>query len=129
VALRLALDTNRYRDLTDGVAQVIERLQVADTVYVPFVVLAELRAGFAVGRRGEHNERTLQRFLAKPGIEVLFPDDATTRAYAGVFRQLRKQGTPLPTNDLWIAALVIQHNLVLYTRDRHFDSLPQLDIV
>jgi predicted nucleic acid-binding protein len=50
----------------------------------------------------------------------------TTRQYANIFRQLRYAGTPIPTNDIWIAALVIQHELALYSRDAHFDSLPQL---
>ena len=127
--MRLALDTNRYRDLTDGVEEVVHRLSRVETIVVPFVVLAELRGGFLVGRRGERNERILQRFLAKPGVEVVYADDGTTRAYARLFRQLRKQGTPIPTNDLWIAALVSQHNMALYSRDRHFDHLPQLIVV
>jgi len=52
-----------------------------------------------------------------------------TNRYASLYRQLRRQGTPIPTNDLWIAALVVQHGLALYARDRHFDELPQLDRV
>jgi tRNA(fMet)-specific endonuclease VapC len=72
------------------------------------------------------NERTLRRFLLKPGVGVLFADDQTTHHYAAVFGQLRKQGTPIPTNDVWLAALVLQHNLALHARDKHFDHLPQL---
>ncbi len=60
------------------------------------------------------------------GVSVLFSDEQTAHHYAAVFRQLRRQGTPIPTNDLWIAALVLQHDLVLHARDRHFDRLPQL---
>ena len=63
---------------------------------VPFVVLGELRAGFALGRRHAENERTLRRLLLKDGVRVLFADDQTTHHYASVFRQLRKQGTPIP---------------------------------
>jgi tRNA(fMet)-specific endonuclease VapC len=124
--VRLAIDSNRYTDLAKGVAGVVHVLETAHTVFLPFVVLAELRAGFTVGRRGAQNERTLRRFLAKPGVEVLLADDATTHHYAAVYRQLRQQGTPIPTNDLWVAALVLQHDLALFTRDRHFDALPQL---
>jgi tRNA(fMet)-specific endonuclease VapC len=127
--VRLALDTNRYRDLTDGVEEVVEVLRRADTIVVPFVVLAELRAGFAVGARGRENEAVLHRFLTKPGVEVAFATDGTTRAYAQLFRQLRTQGTPIPTNDLWIAAVVVDRSLVLYTRDAHFRHLAQLEIV
>jgi len=127
--VRIALDTNRYRDLTSGVEEAVELLEHAEAIFMPFVVLAELRAGFAIGKKGRANERVLQRFLAKPGVDALFPDDGTTLSYATLYRQLRSQGTPLPTNDLWIAAIVVQHGLALYTRDRHFEKLPQIVLV
>ena len=72
------------------------------------------------------NEHLLRRFLLKPGVRVLYADDQTTHHYAVLYRQLRAQGTPIPTNDMWVAALVLQHNLVLHSRDAHFDSLPQI---
>lgn len=122
----LALDTNRYTDFVRGVPDVVRELEQSPQVYVPFVVLAELRGGFLRGTRPQQNEQTLQRFLARPGVEVLFPDDQTTRHYADLYAQLRRQGTPIPQNDLWIAALVIQHSITLYARDAHFDHLPHI---
>ncbi len=124
--MRIALDTNRYVDLCRGVPGTAELVATAEAVFLPFVVLAELRAGFALGRRGAENERVLRRFLLKPGVEILYADEQTTHHYASVFRQLRRQGTPIPTNDLWVAALVLQHSLALHDRDKHFDQLPQL---
>ena len=124
--MRLALDTNRYTDLCRGYASVVEKVEAADEVWLPFIVLGELRAGFAVGNQGPRNEAILRRFLLKQGVDVLYADEQTTHHYANLYRQLRKQGTPMPTNDVWIAALVLQHSLVLYDRDTHFDSLPQL---
>jgi tRNA(fMet)-specific endonuclease VapC len=124
--VRVALDTNRYVDLCKGVESTVEALETADIVLLPFVVLAELRAGFLLGRRQVENERALNAFLLKDGVEVLFADDQTTHHYAAVYRQLRKQGTPIPTNDMWLAALVLQHNLALHARDKHFEHLPQL---
>ena len=124
--MRLALDTNAYVDLCKGVPETVDVVERAETVALPFAVVAELRAGFAMGRRSSENERTLRRFLLTQGAGVLYPDDQTSHHYAAVFRQLRHQGTPIPTNDVWIAALVLQHNLVLHSRDRHFDSLPQI---
>ncbi len=126
MALRLALDTNRYSDLCRSLAPVVQVVEQAAEVFLPFVVMAELRAGFSVGKRGAENERVLRRFLSKPGVSVLFADEQTIHHYAAAYRQLRQQGTPIPTNDLWIAALVLQHGLVLCARDRHFDYLPQL---
>jgi len=124
--MKLALDTNRYSDLCRDVGGVADTLEQAEHIYVPFVVLGELQAGFAVGSRGPLNERVLRRFLMKEGVEILFADEPTTQQYASVYRQLRAQGTPIPTNDMWIAALVLQHSLTLFARDEHFDRLPQI---
>jgi tRNA(fMet)-specific endonuclease VapC len=124
--MKLALDTTRYTDLCRGDVPVVEMVERADEVWLPFIVLGELRAGFAVGTQGPLNEAVLRRFLLKAGVAVLYADDQTTHHYANVYRQLRKQGTPIPTNDMWIAALVLQHSLVLCARDAHFDALPQL---
>ena len=124
--MRIALDTNRYVDLCKGLTPTVELISTAEAVFLPFIVVAELRAGFALGRKGADNERTLRRFLQKPGVQILFPDEQTTHHYAATFRQLKIQGTPIPTNDIWISALVLQHNLTLHARDKHFDSLPQI---
>jgi tRNA(fMet)-specific endonuclease VapC len=124
--MKLALDTNRYTDLCRGIRSVVETVERADEVWLPFIVLGELRAGLAVGSQGPRNEAVLRRFLLKPGVAVLYADEQTTHHYAAIYRQLRKQGTPIPTNDMWIAALVLQHSLVLFARDAHFDALPQL---
>lgn len=124
--MRIALDTNRYVDLCKGVSETVRLLEHADSIFMPFVVLGELRAGFVHGRRHAENEQALRRFLLKDDVHVLFADDQTTHHYASVYLQLRRQGTPIPTNDMWLAALVLQHNLALHARDKHFDLLPQL---
>ena len=124
--MKLALDTNRYTDLCRGDVGVVQTVELADEVWLPFIVLGELRAGFVVGNQGPRNEAVLRRLLMRPGVGVLYADEQTTHHYASIFRQLRKQGTPIPTNDMWIAALVLQHSLVLCARNVHFDALPQL---
>jgi len=124
--MRIALDTNRYTDLARGEEFVVELVAAADEVWLPFVVAGELRAGFAAGSNEARNEAVLRRFLLKPGVAILYGDEQTTHHYASVYRQVRKQGTPVPTDDMWIAALVLQHSLVLCSRDAHFDALAQL---
>lgn len=124
--MRLAIDRNSYSAYARGDAAVVEQLELADEVLVPFVVLGELRAGFALGSRGPENERLLHQFLQRAGVGVLLADEQTTHHYAAVYRQLRKQGTPIPENDMWIAALVLQHRAVLCARDAHFDRLAQI---
>jgi tRNA(fMet)-specific endonuclease VapC len=122
----MAIDTNRYRDFCDGLDQAVVRFQTAEQIIMPFPVLTELRAGFACGTLARKNERILNLFISRPRVECLFADEQTTFHFARLYAQLRQQGTPIPTHDLWIAALVQQHNLMLYTRDKHFDHLPQL---
>jgi predicted nucleic acid-binding protein len=126
VAIDILIDTNRYRDFVDGNRATVVVFRSAHRITVPFVVVAELRAGFAVGTRGVDNERVFEQFLGRERVAVIFPTMETTRHYANLFRQLRTAGTPIPTNDIWIAALAIQHGLTLYSRDTHFDSLPQI---
>ncbi len=124
--MRMALDAKRYLDLCRGEEGSVKLVSTAQEVFLPFVVVAELRAAFALGKRSVENERVLRRFLLKPGVSVLHPDEQTTHHYAAVYRQLRTQETPIPMNDVWVAALVLQHNLRLHDRDRHFDHLPQI---
>lgn len=124
--MRVLLDTNRYRDFCAGDADLLDLVQRAERLYLPFVVVAELRAGFLSGTVARRNEAVLTRFLNSPRVAVLYADEDTTHHFARVYAQLRAQGTPMPTHDLWIAALALQYDLLLATRDRHFDHLPQL---
>ena len=126
MALDIAIDTNRYRDFVDGETEAVAVFRTAARICVPFIVVAELRAGFAVGTRGMENERVFEQFLHRERVEVILPIVETTRHYANLYRQLRTAGTPIPTNDLWIAAIVVQHELCLYSRDSHFEALPQI---
>ena len=126
MALRIALDTNRYRDFCAAEPAAVDRLQIAEEIALPFVVLAELRAGFLCGTKARQNESVLNRFLNRPRVRVLYPVESTTHHYGQLFFQLRRQGTPIPTHDIWIAALVVEHNLTLFSLDRHFDHLPQI---
>ena len=124
--MKIALDTNAYVGFCKDHEHVVEQVQRAEQIFMPFVIIGELRAGFRCGSQGENNERILVRFLNSPRVSILYADEQTTHHYARLFFQLRKQGTPIPANDLWISALVIQHNLYLCAKDHHFDHLPQL---
>ena len=124
--MKILIDTNRYRDFCENVPHVVEQIRTVEQIYIPFITLAELRAGFLCGSIMQKNANVLNQFLNRPRVRVLFADEETTHHYARIFRQLREQGTPIPTNDIWIAALISQHNLFLYSRDAHFDCLSQL---
>lgn len=124
--MKLILDTNRYRDLDQGVPEIVNAIAQATEVGIPFVVLAELHVGFRGGSKRAENERRLAKFLAQPGVRLLWPDETTVDIVANLSIQLNRQGTPIPAHDIWIAALAIQHQMRLCTRDKHFDHLSQI---
>jgi len=124
--VRVAVDTNRLTDLFQGDAELAELLGTCEEVWIPLVALGEIKAGFYGGRQQQRNELLLQKFLAKTTVGVLLPSRETAEHYARLFVQLKRAGTPVPDNDLWIAALVLEHDVSLLTRDGHFDRIPQL---
>jgi tRNA(fMet)-specific endonuclease VapC len=124
--VKLLLDTNRLSDALAADDEVLERLESADAIYVPVVALGEIRAGFFAGRRAAENEKRLQWFLSQSGVSPLAIETPVSHRYAEIHRGLRARGTPIPTNDLWIAAMALEHGLVLYTRDAHFTKVPGL---
>ena len=124
--MNIALDTNAYSDFMRGHDDRVRVVRTARSIALPVVVLGELRASFAAGARESVNAANLQRFLTSPRVSVLLPDEQTAHHYAHLHLQLRSKGAAIPTNDLWIASLAIQHDLVLCTSGRHFDHLPQL---
>ena len=124
--MKIVIDSNRYTDLARGLPEVIEVFERAESIYLPLIVLAEQRAGFAYGSRKEKNEKILTQFLNQEGVFTLAPDEQTTFFYADIYASLRKRGKPIPTNDIWIAALCIQHGFILYDRDSDLDHVLQL---
>jgi len=124
----LALDTNVYSAFMRGTPAAVSALRAAHEIYVPLIVLGELLAGFASGTRERKNREELTQFMASPRVSLLLPDERTARHYAEIFAALRALGTPVPTNDLWIAALARQHRLSLLTYDRHFSGIPRLEV-
>jgi len=124
--VRVALDTNRLTDLFQGDTALAQLLGACEEVWIPLVVLAEIKAGFYGGSQRQRNETLLQELLAKATVGVLLPGRETAEQYARLFVQLKRAGSPIPDNDLWIAALALEHDLVLITRDQHFQRIPQL---
>src|SRR6266702_8639848 len=123
---RILLDTSAYSLLMRGRTEVAGLLDAADEVYLPAVVIGELLAGFKKGNTEQRNREILDQFLAVPHVGTLPLDEETAERYAVILDFLRRQGTPIPTNDLWIAARAMQHGLVMITADRHFLKLPQV---
>jgi predicted nucleic acid-binding protein len=100
----------------------------APTVAMNIVVLAELLEGFRRGTRLERNLSDLGAFRSSPRFLLLDLDEATAEPYALIVGQLRRAGTPIPTNDVWIAASALQHGCVVLTTDRHFLDVPSVSV-
>jgi tRNA(fMet)-specific endonuclease VapC len=129
VAIRpILLDTNAYVAFKQGVADAVEVLQHAPRIRLNSIVLGELLSGFAVGTREQENRQELEQFLASARVDRLVVDDGTAEHYATVYRELRRRGRPIPTNDMWIAATALQHGLAVFSHDGHFHEVPSLSV-
>lgn len=122
----LVLDTNAYAAFMAGDANMLGALQAVDRIVMSVVVMGELLAGFAAGSRRSENRRELSAFLASPRVEVSPMTTITAEFYAAVYGQLRQKGRPLPTNDLWVAAVAFEHGAPLLSLDAHFREIDGL---
>lgn len=122
----IVIDTNIYSGFLRADGRAVQTLRTAQEIHLPLVVLAELLAGFAAGTRAPRNRADLARFMASPRVHLLKPDAKTADHYADIFAALRRQGRPIPTHDLWIAALARQHRMPLFSFDEHFAGVPGL---
>jgi predicted nucleic acid-binding protein len=117
------LDTNALSAAADGDPAVIAILARAEQMAIPVIVLGEYRYGISQSRNRASYERWLTGLLRD--CMVLDIDEPTTHHYSTITLELKRIGKPIPTNDIWIAALSRQYSLPLLTRDRHFDLVPE----
>lgn len=115
----MILDTNGLSAVVEGDPGIEPLLRKASRIAIPVVVLGEYRYGIAQSRERRRYEQWLAQYL--PTFQSLDVDEQTTIPYAAVRSELKKAGTPIPSNDVWIAALCRQYSLPLVSRDRHFD--------
>lgn len=115
----MILDTNGLSALAEGEPDLEPILRKATQIAIPVIVLGEYRYGVQQSRERQRYEQWLVEYL--PKFRVLSVDEQTTTSYAAVRVELKRAGTPIPSSDVWIAALCRQHALALVSRDRHFD--------
>jgi tRNA(fMet)-specific endonuclease VapC len=120
------LDTSAYSAYKSGDERVLECLAGADRVYMSVFVLGELFYGFEGGSRSIENRKELDTFLGKPTVRYVAPTRETAEVFASVKSILKRQGTLLPINDVWIAAHCIELGAVLVALDKHYLSIPGL---
>ena len=118
----MLVDTNALSAAADDDPAVVSILARADQMTIPVIVLGEYRYGIAQSKNRARYESWLAGLLQD--CFVLDINEPTTHHYAEITLELKRKGKPIPTNDLWIAALCRQHSLPLLSRDRHFDAVP-----
>ncbi|MEM1168889.1 MAG: type II toxin-antitoxin system VapC family toxin [Cyanobacteria bacterium P01_H01_bin.35] len=124
----ILLDTNAYTAFKRNVSDSVEIIKNSPLIGLNSVILGELLGGFAVGTKEAVNRSELQQFLSIEKVKVFVIDTDTAEYYAIVYRGLRTKGNPIPTNDIWIAATALQHNLGLFSYDKHFQAVDGLVI-
>ena len=124
--MKLLLDTSAYSGFRLGNPSVLEMISAADSVLVSPIMLGELMYGFRKGTRLDQNLRMLRRFLEHEAVEVVPAGEVTADRYSRIALQLKKDGSPIPINDIWIAAQAMEHGAELLASDRHFDRIAGL---
>jgi len=124
--MKILLDTNAYVGFKIGIKDVVDIVSGAEPIFFSPVVLGELMFGFYNGTRFRENMEDLNRFLQHEIVQFIPIGEITADRYSRIAYQLRKQGTPIPTNDIWIAAQAMEHGAEIITSDEHFEKVPGL---
>ncbi len=122
----LLINTNIYSYAFRGDAETISVLQHTDNIVISTVSIGELLSGFKGEFREQENRKELEAFLNSRRVQLYGIDENTAEFYADILNQLKKAGKPIPTNDIWIAAVAFQHGLKLFSKDRHFKQISGL---
>ncbi|MFA5878869.1 MAG: type II toxin-antitoxin system VapC family toxin [Candidatus Margulisiibacteriota bacterium] len=125
---KILIDTNAYSNLLSGSEIILDVFSQAEKIYVSVVVLGELYAGFKGGNKEAENIKILSRFLEKPTVQIIDITKETAEIFGEIKNNLKIAGTPLPINDIWIAAHAFEVGAQLITFDQHFVCIPGLRI-
>ncbi len=123
---RLVLDTSAYSWMRSGHDEVLDWIAGADSILLPVTVLGELKGAFSVGRRTMENRTALNEFLGEPFVSLLPTTRSVARRYGDIYVSLRRAGTPIAINDVWIGAAAIDCGGHLLTFDRDFERISGL---
>ena len=126
---KLLIDTNIYTHALAGDPETIDILRHAQKIAICCISIGELLFGFKGGTLEKENRKELEEFLDAPRVQIYGIDEDTAEFYADSLNNLQKKGRPIPTSDIWIAAVALQHGLKLFSKDQHFKYVPGLIII
>lgn len=121
--MKIALDTTAYVAFKQSINAVVEYIVKAERILFSPVVLAELMFGFRGGTKFRDNMAELSLFLEHPAVEFVQIGEVTADRYSRIAMDLKRRGSPIPTNDIWIAAQAMEHGAELITLDSHFEKI------
>ncbi len=122
----LILDTNAYAAFKRGDEAILALLQQVEFIGISPIVLGELISGFDAGNRAKNNREELKQFLRSSRIRMYPLTSDTAYFYSQVYLSLKAKGSPIPTNDMWIAAQALEHGGMVCTYDKHFSQIDGL---
>ncbi len=125
---KILLDTNALTRFFAGDEKVLAALGAAETVYASVIVLGELYAGFRAGKKEKENKQIIARFLTKPTVAIIDATHETAQVFGEIKDSLRRAGSPIPSDDIWIASQAFETGAVLVTYDEHFLKVPGLRV-
>ena len=125
----IIIDTNAYSEFKKGNPAAVEIIRSVVNIVLCPIVIGELLAGFVLGTREETNRKELKEFILSKRVIVINIDNLTAECFAHIFKSLKIKGTPLPTNDIWIAALAKQYEYPIFTFDKHFLQVENLTAI
>ena len=121
--MKIMLDTNAYVGFKRNEVETVEIVVRSEEILFSPIVLGELMFGFRNGTRFKENMEDFNRFLEHEAVELVQIGKITSDRYSRIATQLKRQGTPIPTNDIWIAAQTMEHGAELITSDQHFERI------
>jgi tRNA(fMet)-specific endonuclease VapC len=124
--MKIILDTSGYAGFKMGNPEIVEYLSRANIIFISPIVLGELMFGFIKGVRFQQNMDELDQFINHEAVEEIQIGKITADRYSRIAAQLKRQGTPIPANDIWIAAQAMEYGAELVTMDRHFEKISGL---
>ena len=123
------IDTNAYAAFKKGEKKAVEVIENCDTVFISSIVIGELLSGFVLGSKEKRNRNELAEFLNLEKVRQINVDNATAEYLAQIFKELKRKGKPIPTNDMWIAAAAKQYQLKVFSYDSHFRNIDALVVI
>ena len=128
--MRLVIDTNTYSDYAEGITNTVDYIAAhGEQISIPSIVIGELNYGFMKGSRQRFNENKLRQFISRLNVEIIGVDSDVAKKYALIYLSLRKKGSKIPINDVWIAACCMEVGGTLLTKDRHFKAVDQIETI